>query len=79
MADEYNWIYTSVADGGSGICTANPETSTCIAPLNVNTGYASYIVPTETRIDMLHILGNDRSRTTRTCRTSPRSGSCTCR
>ena len=31
--DEYNWIYTSVADGGSGICTANPATSTCIAPL----------------------------------------------
>ena len=57
--DEYNWIYTSVADGGSGICTANPATSTCIAPLNTATGFANYIVPTETRIDMFHVLGND--------------------
>ena len=25
--DEYNWIYNSTADQGSGICTANPATS----------------------------------------------------
>ena len=40
MADEYNWIYTSVANGGSGICENNPL-STCIAPLNTTTGFDS--------------------------------------
>lgn len=56
--DEYNWVYTSTADGGSGICENNP-TSTCIAPLDPNTGYSSYIVPTEARIDLSHITAND--------------------
>ncbi|MCU1458207.1 MAG: hypothetical protein JWL73_2299 [Actinomycetia bacterium] len=58
-ADEYNWIYNSAADGGSGYCTLHPDTTTCIAPLSTTTGYASYVVPTETRIDMGHITGND--------------------
>ena len=50
---EYNWIYTSVADGGGGICTANPATSTCITPLPVATpaqakaSFDSYIKPLE--------------------------------
>lgn len=56
--NEYNWIYTSTADGGSGICENNP-TSTCIAPLDPVTGYASYIVPTETRIALGHVLADD--------------------
>jgi hypothetical protein len=58
--DEYNWLYTATAQGGSGICTANPATTTCLpAPLNETTGYADYIVPLEARIDMGHILGDD--------------------
>ncbi|MER7702272.1 hypothetical protein ABTX81_05135 [Kitasatospora sp. NPDC097605] len=57
--DEYNWIYTSVANGGSGVCEANAN-STCLpAPLDVNTGYLSYIVPLEARIDLGHVLSND--------------------
>ncbi|MFD0279208.1 hypothetical protein ACFVHB_35675 [Kitasatospora sp. NPDC127111] len=57
--DEYNWIYTSVANGGSGVCESNAN-STCLpAPLNVNTGYQSYIVPLEARIDLGHVLSND--------------------
>ncbi|OLB78487.1 MAG: hypothetical protein AUI14_13105 [Actinobacteria bacterium 13_2_20CM_2_71_6] len=56
--DEYNWIYTSRANGGSGICEDNPATTTCITPLSAN-GYATYIVPLETRIALSHILGND--------------------
>jgi hypothetical protein len=59
MADEYNWIYTSKADGGSGACTDNP-TSTCLpAPLDTATGYDSYIVPQEVHTDLGHVLGND--------------------
>ena len=56
--NEYNWIYNSTADGGSGICENNP-TSTCISPLNPTTGYTDYIVPTEARIALSHITAND--------------------
>ncbi len=58
MVSEYNWVYTSTANGGSGICAINPL-STCIAPLDLATGYQSYIVPLEARIDLMHILTND--------------------
>ncbi|MFJ9810021.1 hypothetical protein ACIRTB_17530 [Streptomyces sp. NPDC101158] len=59
MADEYNWIYTSRAEGGSGICENNPA-STCLpAPLDTATGYAAYIVPREARTALTHVLGND--------------------
>ncbi|MEW2418252.1 hypothetical protein AB0953_31795 [Streptomyces sp. NPDC046866] len=60
MADEYNWIYTSRAQGGSGICEDNPATSTCLpAPLDPNTGYLDYIVPAEARTALRHVLAND--------------------
>ncbi|MER7819832.1 hypothetical protein [Streptomyces sp. NPDC096153] len=59
MADEYNWIYTSRADGGSGICETNPA-STCLdEPLDVATGYGTYIVPQEARIALGHVVAND--------------------
>lgn len=57
--DEYNWIYTSEADGGSGICTANPATSTCISPLPGPAAFDSYIVPIEARIALGHVVSND--------------------
>ncbi|WNI14547.1 hypothetical protein [Actinacidiphila sp. ITFR-21] len=57
--DEYNWIYTDAVQGGSGVC-ATSGTSTCLnAPLDPATGYQSYIVPLEARIDLGHVLGND--------------------
>ncbi|MFI9269732.1 hypothetical protein ACIGXM_03250 [Kitasatospora sp. NPDC052896] len=57
--DEYNWIYTSKADGGSGLCETSGN-STCLpAALDENTGYTSYIVPLETRIDLGQALDND--------------------
>lgn len=60
MADEYNWIYTSRAAGGSGACEDNPGTSTCLpAALDVNTGYLQYIVPQEARTALRHVLAND--------------------
>ncbi|MFJ3584045.1 hypothetical protein ACIPPS_17640 [Streptomyces sp. NPDC090127] len=59
MADEYNWIYTSRADGGSGICESNPA-STCLpAPLDTATGYAGHIVPQEARTALSHVVAND--------------------
>ncbi|MFF6914095.1 hypothetical protein [Streptomyces sp. NPDC012466] len=60
QVDEYNWIYTSRAQGGSGICDDNPATTTCLAaPLDAATGYADHIVPLETRIALGHVLAND--------------------
>jgi hypothetical protein len=56
---EYNWIYTSVADGGSGICTANPETTTCITPLDPATGFTGHIVPEQVQIMLGFVLTND--------------------
>ncbi len=56
---EYNWIY-SPAPNGSGYCTANPTTATCLAtPLDQSTGFASYIVPIDTANDLNFILSND--------------------
>ncbi|MFV0451560.1 MAG: hypothetical protein ACK5LS_04825 [Propioniciclava sp.] len=57
--DEYNWIYTSAADGGSGLCEQYAEAMTCIEPLDPATGFADHIVPVETRIALAHVLGND--------------------
>lgn len=57
--DEYNWIHTSRADGGSGACDDNPATVTCVAPLDTATGYQSTIVPLETRLALARVLGND--------------------
>ncbi|MEU6543700.1 hypothetical protein [Streptomyces sp. NPDC046859] len=59
MADEYNWIYTSKADGGSGICESS-SFSTCLdEPLDVATGYAEHIVPQEARAALGHVISND--------------------
>jgi hypothetical protein len=55
--DEYNWIYTSRADGGSGICENNPA-STCITPLGAN-GFDTYIVPIEARIAYDHLVSTN--------------------
>ena len=57
--DEYNWLYTSRANGGSGYCEDNPATATCVAPLDPATGFTSYIVPTDAAFDMSFILSND--------------------
>jgi hypothetical protein len=60
QVDEYNWIYTSRAQGGSGICEDNPATTTCLpAPLDLGTGYQEHIVPLERRIALGHVLAND--------------------
>lgn len=60
QTDEYNWLYTKKADGGSGVCEKYPETTTCLkAPLDVRTGFASYIAPLESRIALGHALAND--------------------
>ncbi|MFJ6948057.1 hypothetical protein ACISU4_26010 [Streptomyces wuyuanensis] len=59
QVDEYNWIYTSRAQGGSGICEGSATTTCLDAPLDPATGYADHIVPLEARIAMGHILAND--------------------
>ncbi|WP_432572593.1 fibronectin type III domain-containing protein [Kineococcus sp. SYSU DK005] len=63
--DEYNWYYTSAADGGGGICEANPLTSTCITPLPAGTpeqardSYDRYLQPLEVRNALRRVLADD--------------------
>ncbi|GDY80081.1 hypothetical protein SAV31267_095660 [Streptomyces avermitilis] len=57
--DEYNFVYTSRANGGSGICEGSSTTTCLSAPLDPQTGYTSYIVPLESRIALGHALSND--------------------
>jgi hypothetical protein len=63
--DEYNWYYTSRANGGGGICEDNPTVSTCVAPLPAATAaqaresFARYIQPMETRNALRFVLTND--------------------
>jgi hypothetical protein len=65
QVDEYNWIYTSAANGGSDICSANPATSTCITPLpagtnaQAKTSFDSYIVPLEARNALSKVITNN--------------------
>lgn len=56
--DEYNWVYTSRANGGSGLCEDNPA-STCIAPLDPVTGWDTYVLPLQVRIANSFLLRND--------------------
>ncbi|TVL89461.1 hypothetical protein [Streptomyces sp. SAJ15] len=59
QVDEYNWIYTRKADGGSGLCETTANTTCLPEPLDTTTGYASYIVPLESRIALGHVIAND--------------------
>lgn len=59
QVDEYNWIYTSRAQGGSGICEGSATTTCLDAPLDPATGYPDHIVPLEARIALGHVLAND--------------------
>ncbi|MCX4670714.1 hypothetical protein OG453_29155 [Streptomyces sp. NBC_01381] len=59
QVDEYNWIYTRKADGGSGVCE-NSSVATCLdRPLDLTTGYQDHIVPVESTIALGHVLAND--------------------
>jgi hypothetical protein len=53
---EYNWIYDSTANGGSGACQASGQ---CLAPLDLKTGWSSFILPVQTRTMLGTVLAND--------------------
>jgi len=53
---EYNWIYDSTADGGSGACQS---TGQCLAPLSLTTGWSTFILPVQTRTMLGAVLAND--------------------
>ncbi len=56
--DEFNWLYTSRANGGSGYCEDNPAVATCVAPLN-EAGFTSTIIPNDAAFNLGFILSND--------------------
>ena len=59
QVDEYNWLYTTRAQGGSGYCEDNPAVATCVAPLDLATGFQNYIVPTDVAFNLNFIFSND--------------------
>ncbi|MFF8288579.1 hypothetical protein ACF068_05000 [Streptomyces sp. NPDC016309] len=59
QVDEYNWIYTSRAQGGSGLCEELAGTTCLDRPLDTTTGYTGHIVPLETRVALGHVLSGD--------------------
>ncbi len=54
LVDEYNWIYTSAADGGSGICTTLGYD--CVTPVS---NFATDIAPLEAKATLNRVLNND--------------------
>ncbi len=64
LIDEYNWIYTTKAQGGSGLCENNPA-STCITPLpaanaaEARASFDSYLTPLEVRNALKFVLTHD--------------------
>ena len=53
---EYNWIYDSTANGGSGACQS---TGQCLAPLSLKTGWSTFILPVQTRTMLGAVFSND--------------------
>ena len=56
--DEFNWLYTTRANGGSGYCEDNPAVATCVAPLD-EAGFMSTIIPNDAAFNLGFILSND--------------------
>jgi hypothetical protein len=54
---EYNWIYDSAADGGSGLCQASG--TTCLQPLSLQTGWTSFILPGQINTMLGAVVQND--------------------
>lgn len=54
---EYNWIYDSAADGGSGLCTASGMT--CLKPLSLQSGWTSFILPLQVTRMLGAVVQND--------------------
>ena len=55
---EFNWYNTSKADGGSGLCQGSKVTA-CIKPLDLATGWTSYVLPGQSAIVLNAVLAND--------------------
>lgn len=52
----FNWLNTTSAEGGSGVCAA---TADCVAPLDLDRGFTETIVPTEARKIADHMINDD--------------------
>jgi hypothetical protein len=58
QVSEYNWLYDSTADGGSGLCQT-ATTFSCLAPLHLSTGWSSFILPLQVKTMLGAVLQND--------------------
>ncbi|ACV06889.1 hypothetical protein I6I18_07170 [Kytococcus sedentarius] len=58
QVDEYTWIYSSRADGGSGHCETDPRT-TCLPPLSGAEDFQDVLVPREAANALSRVVNND--------------------
>jgi hypothetical protein len=58
QVSEYNWIYDSTADGGSGLCQGSAAFS-CLQPLSLTAGWTSFILPLQVKTMLGALLQND--------------------
>ncbi len=58
VVSQYNWLLTTRANGGSGLCEVDAQTP-CIEPLDPGTGFADYVTPTQGQLVFSHAVGND--------------------
>ena len=58
VVDQYNWLHTSAAVGGSGKCETDPD-APCVDPVDLKDGFATVLAPTEGAKAYGHVIGND--------------------
>lgn len=59
VTSQYNWLFTTAAEGGSGLCELYQEYAPCVAPLDLDRGFAEVIALREGRKMLEHAVGND--------------------
>lgn len=59
VVSQYNHMFASKADGGSGVCETNEKYGPCKAPLDLTSGFANVIAPAEGKKIFEHSASND--------------------
>lgn len=59
VVSQRNHLFTSKADGGSGICETDEKYAPCKAPLDLASGFANVIAPNEGKKIFEHSASND--------------------
>lgn len=59
VVSQFNWLFTTSAEGGSGLCETNEDYAPCVAPLDLESGFYDVIAAGEGRKMFEHMARND--------------------